>query len=359
MKKNHLGKRSHSHLPVYWLGLLILIFSILSLTPIIVGMLTSFLADSEPWKIRRHLPPWLRHIYPSLIFFLGSLSLSILISLILWFGILVPLGNISRAAKCVAKGDFSARVEPCRSLRELKELTDNFNRMVQELGSIESLRNDFVTTISHEFKTPLAAIGGYATLLQDPSLSHSQEKEYVRMIIDSTRQLSSMAGNILLLSRLEQQEIVTNQSSFKLDEQIRQAILMLEPLWEKKCLDLDIELPSFRYYSNAELLMQIWINLIQNAIKFTPPGGTLRVRMEVSALEVSVSVADTGIGMDEALQKRIFEKFYTHASDPALSGNGLGLSITKRIVELLHGSIRVESRPDEGSCFTVTLPAET
>lgn len=357
MKKLSLGKRLHSHLPVYWLGLLILIFSILSLMPIMAGMLTAFLVDSEPWKLRHHVP-WMRHIYPTLIFFLGSLSLSILISLLLWFGILLPLGNISRAAKRVAKGDFSARVEPCHSLRELKELTDNFNRMVQELGSIESLRNDFVTTISHEFKTPLAAIEGYATLLQDPSLSPSQEEEYVRIIIDSTRQLSSMAGNILLLSRLEQQEIVTNQSSFKLDEQIRQAILMLEPLWEKKCLDLDIELPSVRYYSNPELLLQIWINLIQNAIKFTPPGGTLMVRMEVLSHEAVVSVADTGIGMDEEQQKRIFEKFYSRTSDPALGGNGLGLSITKRIVELLHGSIHVKSKPDEGSCFTVRLPME-
>lgn len=134
---------------------------------------------------------------------------------------------------------------------------------------------------------------------------------------------------------------------------------MLEPLWEKKCLDLDIDLPSVRYYSNPELLLQIWINLIQNAIKFTPPGGTLMVRMEVLSHEAVVSVADTGIGMDEEQQKRIFEKFYSRTSDPALGGNGLGLSITKRIVELLHGSIHVKSRPDEGSCFTVRLPMET
>jgi len=349
-------KKIHSHLPLYWLGLLIITFIILSVMPIMAGTIMAFLAGQT--EHARGPFPHFRPFYPSLIFFLGSLTVSIIISLALWTKILMPLGNISLAAKRVAKGDFSARIAPCHSLRELEELTENFNRMVQELGSIESLRNDFVTTISHEFKTPLAAIEGYATLLQDPSLSKEEQNEYIRIIIDSTRQLSSMAGNILLLSRLEKQEIVTNQASFKLDEQIRQAILMLEPLWEKKHLDLDIDLPSARYYSSPELLLQVWLNLLQNAIKFTPPGGTLRVVLKTSPSELTVSVADTGVGMDEDTLKHIFEKFYSRNEDPEQKGNGLGLSITKRIIDLLHGTISVESRPEEGSCFTVKLPVE-
>ena len=147
----------------------------------------------------------------------------------MWFKVLVPLGNLSQAARQVSKGDFSIKVETGKSLRELRELTDNFNRMVQELGSIESFRNDFVTNISHEFKTPLAAIEGYVTLLQEPSLTEEDRNEYIRIIMDSTKQLSSMAGNILMLSRLEKQEIVTGKTLFKLDEQIRQSLLMLEP----------------------------------------------------------------------------------------------------------------------------------
>ena len=245
-----------------------------------------------------------------------------------------------------------------KSLQAICELTDNFNRMVQELNSIESLRNDFVTTVSHEFKTPLAAIEGYATLLQDPSLSEADRNEYTRIIIDSTRQLTTMTGNILLLSRLEKQEIVTGRTMFSLDEQIRQAILLLEPLWEKKHLNLDIDLTACKFYGNCEMLQQVWINLLQNAIKFTPAGGMLSAKLVITGDKVRVSIRDTGVGMDDATMKRIFEKFYSRNSDPNEKGNGLGLSITKRIIDLMHGTIEVSSQVDEGSCFTVILPLE-
>lgn len=346
-------KKNRFHFPVYWIGILILTFVILSVMPFMAGTLVAQLfGGGDKRKVFFLFGPY----FPSLIFFLSSLVVSIIFSLFLWVKILLPLGEISQAAKRVAKGDFTARLGRSKSLRELTELTDNFNRMVQDLGSIEALRNDFVTNISHEFKTPLAAIEGYATLLQDPNLSEADRGEYIRIIMDSTKQLSSMAGNILLLSRLEKQEILTNQTSFKLDEQIRQAILMLEPLWEEKQLDLDIELPSVRYYGNSELLMNVWLNLLQNAIKFTPAGGTLSVSLEVLGDGVAVSVADSGVGMDEETLRHIFEKFYSKNRDPARKGNGLGLSITKRIVDLSRGFISVTSRTDEGSCFTVRLP---
>lgn len=345
-------KKKTFHFPLYWLGLLILTFVILSLVPMLLGTFLSLVTQGEKGQRLFH------HLFPTMMFLLSSIIISVIISLALWIKVLLPLGNISAAAKLVAKGDFSVRVKPCKSLRELDELTENFNRMVQELGSIESFQSDFVTNISHEFKTPLAAIEGYATLLQDPSLSKEAQNEYTRIIIDSTKQLSSMAGNILLLSRLEKQEIVTNKTYFKLDEQIRQAILLLEPLWEKKHLDLDISLSSARCYGNAELILQVWMNLLQNAIKFTPAGGTLSVSMKASPCEATVSIADTGIGMDENTRRRIFEKFYSSNRDPAHKGNGLGLSITKRIIDLINGSIEVESEPNEGSCFTVHLPLE-
>ena len=348
------NKRNY-HFPIYWFVLLIMIFVILSIMPFLAGSIVSFISSAGDGKFK-----YLKFgpLFPSLMFFMSSFSISIIIALILWIKVLLPLNNISQAAKLVSKGDFSVRVNSCETFRELKELTDNFNRMVQELGSIESFKNDFVTTISHEFKTPLAAIEGYVTLLQNPALTKEDQEEYTRIILDSTRQLSSMAGNILLMSRLEKQEIVTNKTHLQLDEQIRQAILLLEPLWEKKHLDLDISLFADTYYGNAELLLQIWINLLQNAIKFTPAGGTLSVFMATSPREISVSIADTGIGMDDATLQKIFDKFYSKEADSTEKGNGLGLSITKRIVDLLHGHIAVTSIVDEGSLFIVTLPVE-
>lgn len=346
-------KNRKLHFPLYWLILLVIIFAILTFVPMMVGTVLGVFFNSEERRTTFH---YFHNLFPVLVPLFGSLFVSIFIAVVLWRRVLLPLAAISQAAKQVAKGDFSPQIPRCQSLRELNELTDNFNRMVQELGSIESLRNDFVTNISHEFKTPLAAIEGYATLLQDPNLSEEGRQEYTGIIIDSTRQLTSMTGNILLLSRLEKQEIVTNQRTFKLDEQIRQAILMLEPIWEQKHLDLDISLASVQYYGNGELLLHVWMNLLQNAIKFTPSGGLLSVSMRETASHVEVSVADTGIGMDEATKKRIFEKFYTGSPAPQQKGNGLGLSITKRIVDLMDGTIQVVSAPEEGSCFTVRLP---
>ena len=342
-------------IPLYWLTLLVFFFLVSSLMPMLTGYFVSLLTSGiDKHEVFRIFGP----NFPRLMSFLSSLAFSIALSLFLWSKILRPIGSISLAAKQVADGDFSVHVPNSKSLQAICELTDNFNRMVQELNSIESLRNDFVTTVSHEFKTPLAAIEGYATLLQEPSLSEADRNEYTRIIIDSTRQLTTMTGNILLLSRLEKQEIVTGRTTFSLDEQIRQAILLLEPLWEKKHLNLDIDLTACKFYGNCEMLQQVWINLLQNAIKFTPAGGMLSAKLVITGDKVRISIRDTGVGMDDATMKRIFEKFYSRNSDPNEKGNGLGLSITKRIIDLMHGTIEVSSQVDEGSCFTVILPLE-
>lgn len=314
-------------IPLYWLTLLVFFFLVSSLMPMLTGYFVSLLTSGiDKHEVFRIFGP----NFPSLMSFLSSLAFSIALSLFLWSKILRPIGSISLAAKQVADGDFSVHVPNSKSLQAICELTDNFNRMVQELNSIESLRNDFVTTVSHEFKTPLAAIEGYATLLQDPSLSEADRNEYTRIIIDSTRQLTTMTGNILLL----------------------------EPLWEKKHLNLDIDLTACKFYGNCEMLQQVWINLLQNAIKFTPAGGMLSAKLVITGDKVRVSIRDTGVGMDDATMKRIFEKFYSRNSDPNEKGNGLGLSITKRIIDLMHGTIEVSSQVDEGSCFTVILPLE-
>lgn len=340
------------HFPLYWLFLMILTFVVLSLVPMLLGSFLSFLAGEADGRQMFH------PFFPSLMFLASSLIISIIISLALWTKVLIPLGNLSQAAKQVAKGDFSVRAKPSHSLQELNELTGNFNRMVQELGGMEAFQSDFVTNISHEFKTPLAAIEGYAMLLQEPNLSEERRLEYTKIILNSTHQLSHLAGNILLLSRLERQEIVTGQTRFQLDEQIRQAILLLEPLWEKKHLDLDIMLSPLSYYGNSELLLQVWINLIQNAIKFTPPGGLVSISMQTLPHTVRICIKDTGTGMTEEVKARIFDKFYSKNTASAPKGNGLGLSITRRILVLMHGTISVESTAGEGSCFTVQLPLE-
>lgn len=314
-------------IPLYWLTLLVFFFLVSSLIPMLTGYFVSLLTSgTDKHEVFRIFGP----NFPRLMSFLSSLAFSIALSLFLWSKILCPIGSISLAAKQVADGDFSVHVPNSKSLQAICELTDNFNRMVQELNSIESLRNDFLTTVSHEFKTPLAAIEGYATLLQDPSLSEADRNEYTRIIIDSTRQLTTMTGNILLL----------------------------EPLWEKKHLNLDIDLTACKFYGNCEMLQQVWINLLQNAIKFTPAGGMLSAKLVITGDKVRVSIRDTGVGMDDATMKRIFEKFYSRSSDPNEKGNGLGLSITKRIIDLMHGTIEVSSQVDEGSCFTVILPLE-
>lgn len=267
-----------------------------------------------------------------------------------------PFAEISQATQKVAKGDFHVRIRENYRMREMRELARNFNKMVRELNGIETLRNDFVTTVSHEFKTPLAAIEGYATLLRDEDLTPAEYDEYTGMIIQAAQQLSALTGNILRISRLENQQFVCEPSWFSLDEQIRQALLLLEKQWSEKRLELDIDLPRLDYYGSEELLMQVWLNLLSNAVKFTGPGGKISVSLADRENQVAVVIADTGCGMDRATQAHIFEKFYQGESAGSSGGNGLGLALVKSILKLCGGSIGVESALGEGAAFTVILP---
>jgi len=265
-----------------------------------------------------------------------------------------PIKKLSAAMGKVSRGDFTVQVENTGNT-ELGQLTRDFNRMVRDLGGMETLRNDFVTNVSHEFKTPLASIEGLAELLQSEDLTEEERLEYTRMIADSAHRLSVMTANILKLSKLENQEIVSEQRLFRLDEQLRQAILLLEPQWSAKELELEVDLEETEIFSSEELLMQVWTNIIGNAVKFTPAGGQLAVSLTDNGADVAVRIADTGIGMTPEVMDRIFDKFYQGDKSHASQGNGLGLALTKRILDLFGGSITVESVPDEGSVFTVTL----
>lgn len=265
--------------------------------------------------------------------------------------------DINEATRRVAAGDFSVTInEDDIPATELREMAHNFNVMTDELASIEILRNDFVENVSHEFKTPIAAIEGYATLLQRRELNEDKRLEYAERILVNATRLSSLTGNILLLSQLDHQRIENTQERFSLDEQIRETLLLLEPQWSDKHINLDVDLDTVDYAGNAELLGQIWFNLIGNAIKFSANGGEVSVRLHIFGEQVQVKVADNGPGMDETTIRHIYDRFYQADTSRATLGNGLGLAIAKRIVDLHHGTIDVDSFPGAGSTFIVTLP---
>lgn len=264
--------------------------------------------------------------------------------------------EIDDATKEVVKGNFTVRLNEDIVAEELHSMAHNFNTMVRELSNTEFLRKDFIENVSHEFQTPLSAIEGYAALLQNQSLTTQKRQEYAKRILVNARRLSDLSGNILLLSRLEHQELEIQKETYALDEQIREAILLFETKWTQKELCLEVDLSAIRYKGNKELLMQVWQNLIGNAVKFVAQKGEIRITLRIEKNDVIVTVADNGIGMSEAVQKRIYEKFYQADTSRTGIGNGLGLALAKRIVDLHNGTLTVASAEGKGTMFTVTLP---
>ena len=266
-----------------------------------------------------------------------------------------PILKLTYATKEVAKGNFDIQIEN-ESNDEIGLLTDNFNKMTRELKSIEYLRKDFMSSVSHEFKTPIASIQGFAKLLQNDNLSNDEKNEYTNIIIEETSRLSNLSSNILKLSKLENQEIIENKNLFSLDEQIRKSILLLEHQWSKKNIEFDIELENVNYKGDEDLLQQVWINLLNNAIKFSNINGNIKVSLNKTDTSIKVEISDNGIGMSEETQLRIFEKFYQGDKSHSNEGNGLGLALVKRILYLFKGNIHVKSKLYEGSTFIVELP---
>ena len=266
-----------------------------------------------------------------------------------------PIKKLRRAIDQVAEGDFSVRLEGQSSSKEIMEIYTGFNLMAHELSSTEILQTDFVSNVSHEFKTPISAIEGYSTLLQgSENLDHNQ-REYVDKILLNTRRLSSLVGSILLLSKLENQQIPTNQSSYRLDEQIRQALVAQEIAWIQKDIELDVELERLSYLGNEPMMRHVWDNLISNAVKFSPQGGTIKLRLTRKPEKLVFTIEDQGPGLSEETQKHIFDKFYQGDSSHKQEGNGLGLALVKRILTIEKGQITAENIPEGGCRFTVTL----
>lgn len=267
-----------------------------------------------------------------------------------------PILDLSSAMRKVAGGDFTVRMKTDSKIGELRDLHTNFNMMVTELSATEMLQSDFVANVSHEFKTPINAIEGYTMLLQGDENLSEEQNENIKKILYNTGRLSGLVSNILLLSKIDNQNISMNLETFRLDEQLRQAIVALEPKWSEKKLELDAELEDVSFFGSETLLYHVWSNLIDNAVKYNPIGGSIFVRLQASEQNVLVSVTDSGPGIPEQQRQRIFEKFYQVDSSHKNDGNGLGLALVKRVVTMHEGSIAVENVPKGGCKFTVVLP---
>lgn len=267
-----------------------------------------------------------------------------------------PITQLGKAMKEVADGNFQVTAQ-CRSkLKDVNDIYDSFNLMVKELAATETLQTDFISNVSHEFKTPINAIEGYASLLQDHQQSQDEQEVYIEKILFNTHRLSTLTGNILLLSKINNQSIHPQRTVFRLDEQVRQAIVALEQKWTEKDIDFDVELDKISYSGYESLLLHVWSNLIDNAIKFDPQGGMIALRLRQVEGTAVFTIDDNGPGVAPEEQERIFHKFYQSDNSHVMDGNGLGLPLVKKIVEFSGGTVTLENLPEAGCRFTVRLP---
>lgn len=317
----------------------------------------AILAEVIAWVLQR----WLG-LTPDVPIFVWAVALSVVIGTamtnFLTRAFIDPIMKLRKAMLEVAGGNFHVTAECTSRLREVRDIYDSFNQMVRELGTTETLQTDFISSVSHEFKTPINAIEGYAVLLQDRRQSQAEQEAYVEKILFNTRRLSTLTGNILLLSKLNNQSIRPQKTRFRLDEQIRQAILALEQKWTEKETEFDVELDKIEYSGYENLLMHVWMNLIDNAVKFTPVGGLIRLRLRQENGALLFTIEDNGPGIPDGDQERIFAKFYQSETSREVEGNGLGLALVRQIVEISGGSVTVENLPEAGCRFTVRLPEQ-
>lgn len=268
-----------------------------------------------------------------------------------------PIAKLRSAMREVADGDFKVEAKCESRIQDVQDIYDSFNSMVRELSTTETLQTDFISDVSHEFKTPINAIEGYASLLEGEP-SPEEQRAYVEKILFNTRRLSALTGNILLLSKLSNQSILPQKTQFRLDEQIRQAIVALEQMWSEKELGFEVELAETPFFGYESLLLHVWTNLIGNAVKFSPKGGEIRIKMMRTEGAVVFTIEDDGPGIVPGDEEHIFTKFYQSESSHGMEGNGLGLALVRQIVEMSGGSVDVQNLEVGGCRFTVRLPLE-
>ena len=346
MKKPKISKYTNKIIPQYLVQ---------SFAVIIASVLGSYFMT---WLVNDFLG--IKRIY------LGA-SLELLGTVLFLVVVLVPVNMIfyrarskeikilSEGIRHLAEGDFDYKI-PLKKKYALLEVYANFNKMCEELKSVQILRNDFINSYSHEFKTPISSINGFAELLLDKGITELEREQYIKIIIEETNRLSKLATNTILLSKLTTQQIVTDTEEYDIGEQIRQCSIILSKGWMDKNIEFTCALPAVMYTGNRELMQHLWLNIISNAIEHTPKCGEIAISLEDSEGLIVVNIADSGEGMDEDTLKHIFDPYYQGDVSRSSRGLGLGLSIAKRICELCKGSIRAESAVGEGSLFTITLP---
>ena len=286
-------------------------------------------------------------------FIISSSIIGTVISRIIIKRVLSPLSDFKEAIKEVERGNFNVSVESKGTPKPVAEVIDNFNRMAKELAGTEIFRSDFINSFSHEFKTPIVSIEGFARRLKKDDVSPEKRKEYIDIIISESKRLTNLSSNILMLNKFENQEYITERDTFYIDEQIRSCVLLLEKQWSKKKLEFDIDMEPIEFFGNQEMLSQVWLNIIGNSIKFSGEGSVISILALKRDCRIRISITDKGEGMDEKTLSHIFERFYQGDSAHSSEGNGLGLPLVKRIVELCGGTIRVESEKGKGTVFTV------
>ncbi|HWP22507.1 MAG TPA: HAMP domain-containing sensor histidine kinase [Candidatus Cryosericum sp.] len=331
----------------------VIVFIIFLITAAIVMLVSAILLQTGTIslvKISRQEP-----IVPFAMLLMVSIIIGTVVSFVISRIPLRPIRRVIDAINRLAAGDFSVRLSTTTA-PTFRELVESFNRMAEELGGTELLRTDFINNFSHEFKTPIVSIKGFAEELKHDDLSKEQRDEYLDIIIAESSRLASLATNVLNLSKIEQQVILTDQKEFNLTEQVRRCILLFENKWEKKHLSLNVEMEELSFTGSEELLNQIWLNLIDNAVKFTPQGGVIGIRLNKSGGEIRFVITDDGCGIPADAVSRVFDKFYQADPARASSGNGIGLTVAKRIAELHGGTIVCRSEEGVGTEFTVTLP---
>jgi len=331
----------------------VVVFMILTITSIVIFAIGVLLVRTNAIniaKLSRQEP-----LLPILMLLIISVVVGTVVSFMISRVPLKPLRRVIDAINRLAAGDFSVRLN-LSGVSSFNDLSTSFNRMAEELGSIEMLRSDFVDSFSHEFKTPIVSIKGFAEELKHDDISPEQRQEYLDIIIHESSRLAQLATNVLNLSRVEKQAILASRTSFDLTEQVRRCVLLFESKWEERGLNLTVELDEVMLEGDEELLSQVWLNLIDNAVKFTPEGGNVDIRLRQRENTAEFVIRDDGYGISEEVQRHIFDKFYQGDPSHSAAGNGLGLSIAMRVVTLHGGNLNCRSEEGAGTEFTVELP---
>ncbi len=323
-----------------------LIFIVTALTVAVIG----FLIYKSGLVLDNYGP-----FMPVAVTLAASILVGTLVSPIMGQFTLRPIRKVIAAINELANGNFSARLDIVQP-PEFRELSDSFNRMAAELGGIELLRTDFVNNFSHEFKTPIVSIKGFAEVLKRDNLTAEERGKYLDIIIKESDRLTALATNVLNLSKIENQNILSEKQPFELGEQVRRCIVLLQSQWEQKKIALSVDIQDIVCVGNKELLDQVWLNLFDNAVKFTPEGGTITVALTQTDQAAQFILRDSGCGISSEAIPHIFDKFYQAKASQITMGNGLGLTVARKIVELHGGSIRCHSESNKGTEFTVTLP---